>query len=149
MAYKSGVCHCCTKKRPVEGHHVWPLELGGPDDGPKVNICGDCHSLIHKEADMYFKHGKFQDLDHTIPFEQPDGTGKRIRELIAKIVKAKQLFAAGEGDTGEQRRMTQISWDSDQELLIAHDVKRMMKFKSLERAIKHLVFEKFQQLNRG
>ena len=145
MAYKSGKCWCCHKTRPVESHHLHPLEYGGEKDGQQVLICADCHNVLHKEAEFYFKHGKFQELDFTIPF-QPGKIGERIRQLIAHVVKAKQLYLAGEINAGEQRRMTQISWDNDQELLIAHEVKRRMRFKSLERAIKALVFEKYQQL---
>ena len=56
------------------------------------------------------------------------------------------MFMAGQLNSGEQRRMTQISWDSDQELLMAHAVKKGMHFKSLERAIKELVFAKYREL---
>jgi len=145
VAYKSGKCWSCRKDRPVESHHLHPLEYGGEQNGEQQLICADCHNVLHKEAEFYYKHGHFQDLDRTIPF-QPGKTGERIRQLIAVVVKAKQAFMAGEINAGEQRRMTQISWDNDEEHLIAHEVKRRMKFKSLERAIKHLIFEKYQQL---
>ena len=28
-------------------HHVWPIYLGGPEDGPLVGICGACHDDTH------------------------------------------------------------------------------------------------------
>lgn len=145
MAYKSGVCWSCHKKRPVESHHIHPLEYGGKEDGAQVNICADCHNVLHKEATHYSKHGSFQDLDSTIPFKE-GGTGDRIRQLIAYVVKAKAAFQAGEVNAGEQRRMTQISWDNDAEHRMAHAVKQAMGFKSLERALKRLVHEKYMSL---
>lgn len=145
MAFKSGICWSCHNRRPVESHHMHPLEYGGKDDGPQVPLCADCHNILHKEGEYYYKNGKFHELDSTIPFES-GGFGERIRQLIAYLVKAKAAYTAGHIDAGEQRRMTQISWDNDQELLIAHAVKRAMGFKSLERAIKKLVFDKWMNL---
>lgn len=145
MSYKTGKCWSCHKKRPVEGHHCYPLEYGFPDDQELVDLCADCHNIAHREATSWYKFGKFQELDHMIPFEK-GGTGERIRQLIAKIVKARQAFDSGLTQVSEQRRITQISWDSDEEHAIAHEVKRLMNFKSLERAIKTLVFEKYNQL---
>lgn len=150
MAYKAGLCYACGKRRPVESHHCHPLEYGGKDDGRQELICADHHNILHREAETYYKTGKFQELDSIIPFNpDPASHGYRIRELIAIVVKAKQLFNSGEVNAGEQRLMTQISWDSKEELLIAHDVKRMMNFTSLPRAIKQLVFEKYQELQSG
>lgn len=148
MAYKSGKCWCCHRKRPVEGHHQIPLSYGGAEDQPLVDICADCHSIIHKEAEYYHKHGRFQDLDYTIPYE-PEGFGERIRILIAKIINAKNAFNAGLMGVSQQRRMTQLSWDSEDELKMAHAVKEAMHFKSLERAIKTLVLEKYIEFTQG
>lgn len=143
--YKSGKCWSCHNKRPVESHHVHPLEYGGKKDGLQVPLCADCHNILHKEGEYFYKNGKFYELDSTIPY-QPNGFGERIRQLIAALVKAKAAYVAGNVDAGEQRRITQISWDSDQELLMAHAVKKAMNFKSLERAIKKLVFDKWMDL---
>ena len=145
MSYKSGKCYACEKKRPVQSHHIHPLEYGGEKDGPQVLICADCHNVLHKEAEYYAKHGKFQELDSTIPFE-PGKLGERIRILIAHVIQGKAAYKAGIVNAGDQRRMTQISWDNDQELRMAHAVKEQMKFKSLERAIKKLVFDKYLDL---
>lgn len=144
MARKTGKCWACNELRGLDGHHIFPREYGGPDDGELVNICKSCHDIIHDEAEFYYKNGQLRLLDK---IHAPDTfIGKNLRILIAKIIKAKQMFEAGEVNSGEQRRMTQISWSSDQELLMAHAVKKAMHFKSLERAIKHLVFEKYREL---
>lgn len=146
MARKTGPCWACEEVRGLDGHHVHPREYGGPDNGRLVNICKNCHDILHSEAEYYYKHGKLHHLDRTIPANTSHGL--KIRQLVAAVVKAKQMFEAGEVDSGEQRRMTQISWDSDQELLLAHAVKKSMGFKSLERAIKKLVFDKYMELQR-
>lgn len=143
---KTGKCWACSELRGLDGHHRAPVEYGGPQDGELVDICKSCHDTIHSEAEYYYKHGKLNNLNSTHPANTRTGTNLRI--LIADIVKTKQLFQAGEFDSGEQRRMTQISWASDQELLMAHAVKKAMHFKSLERAIKKLVFDKYMDLQR-
>ena len=146
--YKSGICYCCQKKAPVESHHLHPLEYGGKQDGEQVNLCATDHSIAHREAEFYSKHGRFQELDYTIPYEEGDTYGFRIRRVIAMIIKAKAAFRSGEVDHEEQRRITQISWDSNEEPAMAHEVKRMMGFKSLERALKKLVFDKYMEMQR-
>lgn len=146
MAYKSGICYCCHKRRPVEAHHTHPLEYGGRDDGEKVDLCADDHNIAHKEAEYYAKNGKFQEIDITIPYVE-NGYGHRLRIVIAKIIKAKNLYESGaiEG-ADEQRLMTSISWESKEHLRIAHAVKEAMHFKSLPRAIMKLVFDKYAEL---
>jgi hypothetical protein len=38
-------------------HHVWPLYLGGPEDGPLASICPSCHGDCHLLIDKARKHG--------------------------------------------------------------------------------------------
>lgn len=142
MARKLGTCEGCGERRPVEGHHITPLNYGGPKDGPLAYICASCHDIIHNEAEHFYKHGK----STTVLVElmaKNRRVGTNIANLSVAIIKAKQAFASGDVGVGEQRRMTQISWDSDEERLMAHAVKTSLGFKSLERAIKHLVREAY------
>lgn len=141
MARKTGICECCLQKRPIEGHHKHPLEYGGRQDGELAYICASCHDIIHSEAEHFTKHGK-----STPVLIEAQGTvaGKNLAKLASIIVKAKIAYQSGAIESaGEQRLMTQISWDSNEERLMAHAVKTAMGFKSLERAIKHLVKEAY------
>ena len=143
--YTSGKCWCCRQQRPVDGHHIAPLEYGGDRNGKQVKLCKSCHSLAHYEAEYYFTHGKYAEIDNTVP--ESTSMGARLRKLTNKIIKTKLEFEEGLRSVDhEQRRMSQISWDSQQELDMAHDVKRALNFTSLERAIKLCVFEMHKAL---
>ena len=136
MAYKSGTCWCCEDANvPVQGHHIIPVEYGGPMDGKKVNICGKCHTQLHYEAEAYYKTGQYLSPIESLSYFN------RLEKLIKKVVEAKSTFEDSGQPDNDQRRMTQISWASSEELAIAHAVKRAMKFTSLERTIKACVFE--------
>jgi hypothetical protein len=44
-------CRCVKSHRPrcriTEAHHVWPLYLGGPENGLKVPLCPTAHDIVH------------------------------------------------------------------------------------------------------
>ena len=44
-------CPIVTWHRPRphrrQRHHIWPIYLGGPENGPLVGICGACHDDTH------------------------------------------------------------------------------------------------------
>lgn len=46
-------CWSCDSHSLVEAtewHHIVPQHLGGPKDGPLVNLCGSCHNKVHRVA---------------------------------------------------------------------------------------------------
>jgi hypothetical protein len=148
MTYKSGICWCCEEKRPVDSHHIHPLEFGGNSDGKQVLLCKSCHSIAHYESEYYFVTGRYLEIDETFP--ETEERGKQIRKLISRIVFHKTNWLASGQDQNDQRRMTQISWNSLEELQLAHDVKRALNHRSLERAVKTCVFEMYKALkNKG
>ena len=139
MTYKSGKCFVCNNLRPVDSHHVVPLEYGGQKHGKQVFLCESCHGTLHKEAENYYKTGKFQHL-HEI-YQNPVALNQ-IQRLIKPLLTAKHQYLNGVGvDNNDQRRMTQISWPSDTTLQIAHAVKKSRGFSSLDRMIQTLVAE--------
>lgn len=146
MAYKSGRCWCCEEQRPVDSHHLRPLEYGGDKNGEQVYLCKGCHSLAHYEAEYYYSTGKYMEIDATVPKETP--MGRRLRQLISVIVSTKLEFEDSGSPQNDQRRNTQISWDTMEELAMAHDVKRALKIRSLQRAIKLCVFEMHSALRK-
>lgn len=137
MARRRGKCYCCPIERadilqPVEGHHVIPVEYGGPEDGTKVDICASCHDLVHAEAEHLAKTGSFE------------GELTNKQEILAKyILQAKLRFmASGKEKADSARNMMQVSFTKE-ELLIAHDLKKKLGFKSLPRMVKHLILEAY------
>lgn len=142
MAYKSGVCYICEEVKPVDSHHVHPLEYGGRRDGLQVMLCKTCHSLAHYESETYQATGKYQNVDTS---------NHNLMYIISQITVAGVLFKTGQLEgADEQRRTTAISWDSEEEKAMAHEVKRALKFRSLDRAIKYCVYSMYQALvNKG
>jgi hypothetical protein len=139
MAYKSDKCWVCLNLRPVDSHHVVPLEYGGKKQGTQVMLCESCHGTLHKEAEHYHKTGKFQ---HLFDIYTNAVALDKIQRLITALLRAKNLYLSGAGvDNNDQRRMTQISWPSETTLQIAHAVKKSRGFKSLDRLIQTLVAE--------
>jgi hypothetical protein len=115
------------------------LEYGGHKHGTQVFLCESCHGTLHKEAENYYKTGKFQHLFEI--YVNPVAL-ERIQKLIKALIVAKQQYVNGVGhDSNDQRRMTQISWPSDTTLQIAHAVKKSRGFSSLDRMIQTLVAE--------
>jgi len=143
MGYTRGKCWICHDTTAVDAHHLVPLEYGGDKDGRQVNLCAKDHKVAHFEALSYVKTGEYQ-------FDIPDSPeGQRLKRIIAIIVDSKLKFDTGAvEDTGNQRRITQVHWDTTTELTMAHDLKRILGFKSLERCIKACVFHVYEEQRR-
>src|ERR1700740_900273 len=39
---------CPTVTESIHSHHVIPVAYGGKKNGLRVNLCGNCHNLVHK-----------------------------------------------------------------------------------------------------
>jgi len=63
----------------MEEHHIWPTHLGGPEDGPKVWLCGNCHAKIHYAALRLIRGKRPREDDAWLQVAAP---------LIARIVRA-------------------------------------------------------------
>jgi hypothetical protein len=148
MAYSSGKCWVCHELAAVDMHHCAPLNYGGDKDGKQVALCAKCHDTLHREAEHYDKHGRYHILDTSYAGETDKG--KRIRRLIKILLDTKHAYIIDGEQDNDQRRMSQVSWDSTQELQMAHAVKVALGFTSLERAIKECVFTMYKGLkNKG
>lgn len=42
------VCAICNTQIEVQGHHLFPRHLGGPQDGPLISLCSAHHLLVHR-----------------------------------------------------------------------------------------------------
>lgn len=45
------ICPICLKPSKLEGHHITPINYGGPLDGPLLNICSIDHAYLHEESE--------------------------------------------------------------------------------------------------
>lgn len=142
MAYKSGVCFVCDEDKSVQDHHLLPVEYGGPKDGPQVKLCPTCHLTCHYEAEAFYKTGDFLNL-HTA--FQDKATLNRAMGIIKRILHAKQQFEDSGKPAEDARRRINLSF-SHEELLLVHEMKRVLKFRSLERLVKSCISAKLQEM---
>ena len=141
-------CWVDGKKNISDQHHIVPVEYNGPKDGLTVPLCPTCHRNVHREATALLKDkgiGNYVNEENYPKQKQRD----RALFLVTYIVQAKRRFdATGEKKAKGARNMIQISC-SREELAVAHDLKKQLGFRSLERAIKFLILDKWKQLKQG
>jgi hypothetical protein len=72
-------CIVCGTPVEVQGHHIFPRHLSGPEDGPLVSLCAVHHLLIHRAPNEALEVNFTPKQQQTI---------KLLREFInrAKIV---------------------------------------------------------------
>lgn len=134
MAYKSGKCYVCAEKKPVQDHHILPREYGGPKDGPTIKLCPTCHLICHYESEIYYQTGDYAELETTYSGAALD----RAESVCERIVKARLRFENSGKPAEDARRRVNVNFSHD-ELQLMHNLKRVMKFRSLERLVKSCV----------
>lgn len=131
MAYKSGKCFVCREQKAVQSHHLLPREYGGAEDGPQIDVCPSCHLICHYEAEILYKTGDYSRLEESFTA----AAVQRAIKVIDYIVKQRSQFEAAGKPAADARRRVNLNFSHD-ELQLMHDLKRVLKFKSLERLIK-------------
>lgn len=135
MAYKSAKCYVCHEIKAAQDHHLLPLEYGGPKDGPTVKLCPSCHLICHYESSNYFNTGDYDRLEDIFTSAALD----RALRVISYILQQRVAFEDAGKPAQDARRTVQLHFTHD-ELLLLHNLKRLKKFRSLERLIKACVF---------
>jgi hypothetical protein len=96
-------CYICDLEGEHESHHIIPLHLGGPKDGPQVNLCSICHHDLHLVANSVYK-GNSEHLEVFSPENM-----KKASILIRAIVSSKiNIEATGKPPNAIQRLMIEI-----------------------------------------
>ena len=72
---QQGVCWVCPTTTSIEGHHVIPRCSGGTD-GPIIDLCGVCHTLIHTLAESLNFNQEYRKLLSITELEHLTGNGK-------------------------------------------------------------------------
>lgn len=131
MAHTRGKCYICTEAKPVQSHHLAPLEYGGPKDGPQITLCPTCHLTCHYEAEIYYKTGDYGDLEG----QYQGAAFERAKKVVHKIVNTRLLFENHGKPAKDARRRVNINL-SHEELQLLHSLKKQKGFKSLERLVR-------------
>lgn len=134
-------------KNVSDFHHIIPVQFGGPEDGKTVPLCPTCHRHVHREGEGFVKNGVWGKFVNPVNYPNPEHLKKA--EILAKYIaeSMSRFIASGKSKADDSRNMIQVSLSVD-ELALTHDLKRSLGIRSLERLIKTLIFEKWQELQR-
>lgn len=94
---------CLTHQQILESHHIFPIALGGPKDGPQMILCAICHRSIHFAADALFSKNKKTRRKASDHFSTPDAFDK-AKGLIRAILEAKEHHRSGNANHDNKRR---------------------------------------------
>lgn len=120
------MCWACGKNEATEKHHLWPIHLGGPQEGTTFFICGNCHHDTHVLANRIYAN---KPVDKDYP--------KRVVILAKAIVKAKiAMQGTQELEDAEVRMVIKIPASLRKSL---HTKKADFGFTNLEDYILHLL----------
>ena len=136
-------CFLCPNERKqpgTHGHHLRPLEMGGPQDGQLVRLCPTCHGQVHAYEKQAAKVGSgfVQDLPGDPPW----------RQVVGILLKQKAEFQERGVPAQDARRRVGASL-TDAELKMAHFVKNATGASSLDEMVKTLITSAYKRITTG
>lgn len=143
MAYKRGTCYVCDEEKPVQSHHVIPVEYGGRMEGKQVPLCPMCHLTCHYEAEAYYREGEYTHLSEYFK----DEAYKRATIICQYIYKAKMAFEEKNKPAQDARRTISFHC-THEELRILHAAKSAVGQTNLQRFVKGVVMSKVLDMHR-
>ena len=145
-AWPDNKCFVCEAKNISDQHHIFPIEYGGPKDGLTVPLCPTDHRNVHREAEHTFKNGSSGEYINLKTYKNKDQL-TRAKFISNYVLEAKKKFlASGNKKADGARNMMQVSF-TRQELATAHDLKKQLGFRSLERMVKYLILDAYKNKN--
>ena len=80
----NGLCFTCRKKLPLDNHHIIPVSYGG-QEGPTVDLCQDCHTLVHRLILYGVRQvSKPENIQRDIVLDALGKIGRNARKLSTK-----------------------------------------------------------------
>lgn len=80
---------CLQPKRSLDGHHIYPIAYGGPQDGPIFDLCASCHQDVHRQAEAYCRG------DNSLKMLSANFQRAQSFELISTIMLANNNYSKG------------------------------------------------------
>lgn len=136
-------CVLCPNERKqpgTHGHHLRPVEYGGSADGRLLRLCPTCHGQVHAYEKQAAKVGSGFVLD--LPSDPP------WRQVVGILLKQKAEFQARGVPAQDARRRVGASL-TDDELKMAHFVKRATGASSLDEMVKTLIKSAYKKITTG
>lgn len=125
-------------------HHIVPRSYGGPEDGPLLELCENCHKGIHYTAEQEFGSKATVDKKHLEIYLLPDQL-KRARPYIEAIKQSKAVYIKIGKARGTVLKKLAVDIPEDQ-LIKCHKRKASLGFSSLEKYLKHLIEKDIKSL---
>ncbi|MDE1905765.1 MAG: hypothetical protein KGH75_04870 [Rhodospirillales bacterium] len=119
-------CAICSTELEVQGHHIYPRHLGGPEDGPLIHLCSLHHLMVHRLS------GK----NNTIPNEFNATQVKLIKILVRFINEAKIQFENLDPTWIDRKLMFTVP---DALLKRAHKRKQDLGYRNMADYLTHLI----------
>lgn len=126
MAAKKAKCYLCDNPG-IDSHHIYPVEFGGADDGPKVNLCPTHHDEIHRLANKVWN--RKVPLTYITP---------KNKMLLVKAIHDQHLSFVQTGEAPDARRRI-VAQLSEEEQQMVRLIKHHHAFSSQEEMIKALI----------
>lgn len=133
-------CCVCNKITETALHHIHPIQYGGDEEGPQVQICADCHNKVHFMANaLTSKKGAKTNLFVN------DEDFQRAIPLIQAIINAKTWFDSQPQSNKPRRRMFTLQI-GDADFVKLHKRKMDCGFTSLNKFIQALIQKEINEV---
>ena len=120
---------CLNYFLELHAHHICPVGLGGPKDGPLLDLCSACHLSLHHQAVSEYKNKK---KNYLLPDQIT-----RARPYIDVIKKATDIY---ERTVDKEHILKKIMVEIEQrDLTRVHKRKASLGFKSVDEYLKYLI----------
>ena len=135
-------CLVCGTTLNLQSHHITPVSLGGPEDGPQVPLCGNCHSNIHKMAESLRTKAVQQGAIPPMLFNKEEF--ERAKPLIQAILTAHTSFESL-AQSNEPRRRMFVLHIGDADWARLHKAKADAGFTSMTKYLTNLLLNQVRK----
>ena len=133
-----GLCFLCEANPAIDTHHIYPVEHGGADDGPKVDLCKNCHDRIHRLAgEVWAKQIALSSI-----------ADKNTRQLVTAIHNQHVAFVQNGGVAPDARRRVVAELTPDEQTMLRL-IKNHHGFSNQEQVLKALIRREADRIQGG
>lgn len=133
-----GLCFLCEANPAIDTHHIFPVEHGGADNGPKVDLCKNCHDKVHRLA------GEVWSNKLALSAIPDDNT----RKLVTAIHNQHVAFVHNGGVAPDARRRI-VAELSEEEQGMIRLIKRHHNFSNIDETLRALIRREAEQIQLG
>lgn len=136
MAKGKGKCFLCENPA-IDTHHLFPVEYGGADDGPKVDLCPNHHDEVHRLANQVW------DNKLALTAITPPDKQKMVQAIHTQHLRFVQ---SGEAPDARRRIVAQLTEEEQQNVRL---IRNHYGFKSIEQMLKTMINNEAARIKAG